>query len=273
MKLLTMSPHSILSKEQEQTHEWLMKYRAGRRFPRKKFFGSRIVYYPAAGADFHAAKIFGLSEAVHCFVMADYWITSSEVKYFISNLKLEGYDLHSLVPMPLEDVFQPEYKRHFDVDLREESHRQSFQSGRERFAFFAVFESPVSRLAVLYLGFEAVEAYDRLFCQGRSPKPPYGILVQNHGMGGDWNQMANPDSYVAQLADEFGRPRWLIGQDNYENWRDYEPVSDITHGGMHSTARRLFLDSRIVRGNGVLLPEADPTNLNPARVNLSISPQ
>jgi hypothetical protein len=98
---------------------------------------------------------------------------------------------------------------------------------------------------LLYLGFEAVEAYDRLFCQRRSPKPPYGILVQNHGMGGDWNQMANPDSYVAQLADEFGRPRWLIGEDGRENWRDYEPVSDITYGGMHSTARRLLLDKKL----------------------------
>jgi hypothetical protein len=62
-------------------------------------------------------------------------------------------------------------------------------------------------------------------------------------MGGDWNQMANPDSYVAQLADEFGRPRWLIGEDGRENWRDYEPVSDITYGGMNSTARRLFFNS------------------------------
>lgn len=268
-----MSPTRILSKEQEQTPEWLMKYRAGLRFPRNKLLESRVVYYPAAGADFHPMEIFGLSEAAHCFVMADYWITSSEVKYFISDLKLEGYDLHSLVPVPLEDVFQPEYKRHFDVDLREEGHRQSFQSGRERFAFFAVFESPVSRLAVLYLGFEAVEAYDRLFCQGRSPKPPYGTLVQNHGMGGDWCPLADPDSHIAQLADKFGRPKWLIGQEGCENWRDYQAVSDITDGGMHSLPRRLYLDSRIDRGNGVLLPETDPTNLNPARVNLSISPQ
>jgi len=64
-------------------------------------------------------------------------------------------------------------------------------------------------------------------------------------MGGDWNQMADPNSYVAQLADEFGRPRWLIGEDGRENWRDYEPVSDITYGGMNSTARRLFLNSNL----------------------------
>jgi hypothetical protein len=242
---IIMSPNCILSKEQEQTPEWLMKYRTGRRFPRNKLLESRVVYYPAAGADFHPMEIFGLSEAAHCFVMADYWITSSEVKYFISNLKLEGYDLHSLVPVPLQDVFQSKYKRHFDEDLREEDHRQSFQRGRESFAFFAVFEGGPKRVGLLNLGFEAVEAYDRLFCQRRSPKPPYGILVQNHGMGGDWNQMANPDSYVDQLADEFGRPRWLIGEDGRENWRDYEPVSDITYGGMNLTARRLLLDKKL----------------------------
>jgi hypothetical protein len=275
MKLLTMSPQSILSKEQEQTPEWLMKYRAGRRFPRKKFFGSRIVYYPAAGADFQPLAIFGGAGAAHCFVMADYWITPQQVADVLSNAHFAGFVLDSLVRLPLEEVFKPNWTRHFDQDLIEEDERLRFfkMINAEGFAFMAIYTKEYHRLALLYLGFEAVEAYDRLFCQGRSPKPPYGILVQNHGMGGDWNQMANPDSYVAQLADEFGRPRWLIGQDNYENWRDYEPVSDITHGGMHSTARRLFLDSRIVRGNGVLLPEADPTNLNPARVNLSISPQ
>lgn len=240
-----MHPHQILINENEQTPAWLLNYRAGCRFPRRRFFEERVVFYPAAGADFHPLEIFGVAGAAHCFVMADYWITSSEVEYFISTLKLEGYDLHSLVPVPLEDVFKSKYKRHFDENLREEDLRQSFQIGRERFAFFAVFQSPVSRLAILYLGFEAVEAYDRLFCQGRSPKPPYGILVQNHGMGGDWCPLADPDSHIAQLADKCARPKWLIGQDNYENWRGYKPVSDITYGGMHSVARRLFLDKKL----------------------------
>lgn len=241
MKLLTMSPQSILSKEQEQTPEWLMKYRAGRRFPRKKFFGSRIVYYPAAGADFHAVRIFGSSDAAHCFVMSDYLVREDQAHDFLMAPHLPDYACIEIQSLPLEEVWKTKWTQHFFPSVHEIDQIHSWAQPHP-FAIFAVYEG-ANRLAVLYLGCESVEVYDRLFCQGRSPKPPYGILVQNHGMGGDWNQMANPDCYVAQLADEFGRPRWLIGEDGRENWRDYEPVSDITCGGMNLTARRLFSNS------------------------------
>ena len=242
-----MHPHQILINENEETPAWLLKYRAGRRFPRNKFFQERVVFYPGAGADFHPLEIFGGPGAAHCFLMADYWITPQQVVDVLSNAHVAGFGLDSLMQIPIEEVFKPNWTRHFDQDLIEEDERQRFfkMINSEGFAFLAIYKKEYHRLALLYLGFEAVEAYDRLFCQGRSPKPPYGILVQNHAMGGDWNQMANPNCYVAQLADEFGRPRWLIGQDNYENWRDYEPVSDITYGGMHSVARRLLLDKKL----------------------------
>lgn len=236
-----MSPNQILSNEKEDTPDWLLRYRPGRRFPRKKFFDSRVVYYPAAGADFHPLEIFGLSGSAHCFVMADYWITRYDAEDFIKSAALPGYSCVSLDSISLADVFHPHWTRHFDKELFEEESRQRFSMVTERFAFFAVFEG-VDRFGLLYLGFEAVEAYDRLFCQRRSSAPPYGILVQNHAMGGDWNQMSNPKSYVAQLAAEFGRPKWLVGQDDYEIWNDYLAVSDITHGGMHGHARRLFQD-------------------------------
>jgi hypothetical protein len=237
-----MHPHQILINENQETPAWLLNYRAGRRFPRKKFFQERVVFYPGAGSDFHPLEIFGGAGAAHCFVMADYWFTLQQVADVLSNAHVDGFGLDSLVRLSLEEVFKPNWTRHFDQDLIEEDERLRFfkMINSEGFAFFALFNNGSRRLALLYLGYEAVEAYDRLFCQGRSPKPPYGILVQNHGMGGDWNQMANPDSYVAQLADEFGRPRWLIGEDGRKNWRDYAPVSDITYGGINSTARRLF---------------------------------
>lgn len=237
-----MCSQEILNKYKRQTPAWLWNHQAGDRFPRNKFFSSRVVYYPAAGADFHALEIFGGAGAAHCFVMADYWTTVEEAKNLLSNYMPRGLSLVSIDPIPLEDVFKSRWIRHFDQDLIEEEKRQNFLQSinAHGFAFFAVYCDGAQRLAVLYLGFEAVEAYDRLFCQGRSPKPPYGILVQNHGMGGDWNQMADPDSYVAQLAEKFGCPKWLIGQDGFPNWNGYQPVSDITYGGMHSTARRLF---------------------------------
>ena len=240
-----MHPHQILIDENQETPAWLLNYRAGRRFPRKKFLKERVVFYPGAGADFHSLEIFGGAGAAHCFVMADYWFTLQQVADVLSNAHVAGFVLDSLVRLSLEEVFKPNWTRHFDQDLIEEDERLRFfkMINSQGFAFFAVFNNGSRRLALLYLGYEAVEAYDRLFCQGRSHKPPYGILVQNHGMGGDWNQMANPDCYVAQLADEFGRPRWLIGEEGRENWRDYEPVSDITYGGMNSTARRLFSNS------------------------------
>lgn len=236
-----MSPQSILSAEQELTPEWLQTYRPDRRFPRNKFFESRVVFYPAAGTDYHALQLFGESEAAHCFVMSDYLVREEQAHAFLTTPHLPGYACIEIQSLPLEEVWKTKYTQHFFPSDRELDEINSWKQPRP-FALFAIYEG-ANRLAVLYLGCESVEAYDRLFCQGRSCKPPYGILVQNHGLGGDWNQMAQPDSYVAQLAEKFGRPRWLIGEDDRKNWRHYEAVSDITNGGMHGLPRRLFKDN------------------------------
>ena len=237
-------PIEILSRKSIEPPKWLSEYHPGDRFYLRNFMKSRVVFYPGAGSDFHPIKLFGSSGAAHGFILVDYGFDAEQAEGILSTCTPSEFSLIHLERLSLDEVFNPTWERHFDLELREEEARGSF-SNPDRFALFAVLEGH-TRIAVLYLGFEAVEAYDRLFCQGSSAKPPYGILVQNHGMGGDWCPLADPDSHIAQLAEKFGRPRWLIGQDNYENWRDYEPVSDITHGGMHSVARRLFLDKKIV---------------------------
>lgn len=175
--------------------------------------------------------------------MADYMVQEDDARSILLLAQIPGYTCLSLESLPLEAVWNKKWTRHFFPDASElgiirrtQSHFQN-----QGFAFFAVYEGP-SRLAVLYLGHEAVEVYDRLFCQRGSRGKPFAIQIQNHGLGGDWNQMATPHCYLNQLANAFGRPKWIVAEDGNCVWFGYEPVSAISHGGMHGVPRRLFQD-------------------------------
>jgi hypothetical protein len=237
-------PIKLLSRNAEVTPTWLRRFKANAPFPRREFFSSRVVFYPAAGDDFHPLRLFGPSDAAHCFVMADYMLKEDTVRHFLEFPQLPGYSCVSIQSLPLEAVWKEQkWTRHFfpnDQELETIERTQSFSQGQS-FALFAVYDGP-NRLAVLYLGHEAVEVYDRLFCQVGSAKKPFAILIQNHGMGGDYNQMATPHSYLNQLANAFGRPKWIVAEDGNCVWFGYEPVSAISHGGMHGLPRRLFRD-------------------------------
>lgn len=236
-------PLSILSKRATRVPQWLDSFREGAPFPRRKFFSSRVVFYPAAGGDFHPVRLFGSASAAHCFVMADYMVREEDARSLLMRPQLPGYTCLAIGSLPLDAVWNKKWTRHFFPDAHElETIRrtESYPQG-QGFALFAVYGG-ANRLAVLYLGCEAVEAYDRLFCQRGSGGKPYAIQVQNHGLGGDWSQMATPHCYLNQLADAFGRPEWLVAEDGNFVWVGYKPASAISHGGMHSLPRRLFRD-------------------------------
>ena len=44
-----------------------------------------------------------------------------------------------------------------------------------------------SRLAILFLGADAIATYDALFCQGDGTRSPYVVVLQDHGFGGNYD--------------------------------------------------------------------------------------
>ena len=44
------------------------------------------------------------------------------------------------------------------------------------------------RLAIIFLFADGIASYDALFCQSRNKCEPFGVLLQDHGFGGNYDK-------------------------------------------------------------------------------------
>jgi hypothetical protein len=157
-------PIDILRSDRICTPNWLKNFKPHRPFPIKKFLGSRVVYYPASGVDFHPVEVFGSAGAASCFVMADYIIPKNDFQSFIRNSwgLVKGYELSYFEELPIGLVLKSKWERHFFPSPDEQDFIRHFQAP-ERYAFVGTLDSHTAsgleRLAFLFLGCEAIEVY------------------------------------------------------------------------------------------------------------------
>jgi hypothetical protein len=250
------TPRIALAGEAGPTPAWLESYRAGDPFPRDAFFGSRVVFYPGSGTDGDPLQVFGGARAAHCFVFADY------------GSALGGRSLREVVTSQLSDPDRPGHPRgfvpvhvgalseqelrpggwspHLEVDPLEDPWAVREPEGGA-FAVWAVLERRVElddshgaeRLAIVFVGGEGIATFDALFCQGDAAAP-FGILLQDHGFGGNWTRFGGGGSPLWKLARQYARPKWLLVAENTSAWPGYERASEASRGGMHRTPRCLY---------------------------------
>ena len=238
------APRQVMRKVGTHVPAWLEHYQAYQQFPRKEFFKSRIFFYPAAHLDCHPVHVFGKTHAIHCFVYVDNGVRRQEVREAFTNADNphhpSGYSLLSLMELNHKDVFPDEWERHFP------SYPDTTDSP---FAFWAVMERVQEkddhlgpkRIALLYLGYEAVMTFDALFCQ-KGDRQPYATLVHNH-YGWDSFDGRNPVwESISHLRR--GLPRWLLIADYTHPWEYYKCVSRASYGG--NCARYLFMRDRFL---------------------------
>jgi hypothetical protein len=213
--------------------EWIMALGpedAGRPFPLAAFLGERVILYPGAGTDDRAIALFGGAHSACCFVYADYaaWMRERVRESFKEttiddDAYLAGYRLLFSADLDFETVFpfgREEYC----------GHAGAF-AGPERWACWLVFERlpnkddrhGPARLVLLYLGCEAVSVFDGLFRRHPAALPPFGILLQDHGWGGNWTRFGGPagQSALFAVACPDHLPQWLAVAGNTRPWPGY----------------------------------------------------
>ena len=242
------SPTEVLRSLAVGVPGWLATFEPGGPFPRDEFFTSRVVYYPGSGTDGHPLKIFGGSHAAHCFVFSDYGTARETVEEQLRDADDPGHP-RGYRPLHVEALSEQELRpggwtQHIDtrrVDRgpatrKPEGGPYAVWAALERREGFGEDHGP-SRLAVVVVGGEGVATFDALFCQGDAA-PPYGVLLQDHGFGGNWTRFGGEDSPLWEIARLYARPEWLLVADNTHPWPGYACVSDGDTGGMH--VRRLW---------------------------------
>lgn len=247
-----ISLYTHLSNFSEIMPEWLLKFESGSSFPREEFLGSRIVFYPGSGTDGHAVKVFGSTHSAHCFVYADYAVGRHDLERVLDDQakNFKGYQTFCRLKLNVEDLVPEGWTPHIKTQelprmahqiSREKSNSYGFLEILERTEDFDQNHGP-ERLAVIFLGADGIAAYDALFCQTNSFIPPYSLILQDHGFGGNYDRFGKGGllEKVAMRTNVY--PEWILCADNTRPWSDYSPVPGVVGdpGGNHNNLRRLY---------------------------------
>ena len=252
-------PLTVLRDEAESIPPWLLNYTPGDPFPREVFFASRTVYYPGSRTDGNPLEVFGKSHSAHCFVYCDNSMSERGVRDQLEHETQRGHPkgYRQIVGTHvLKSEITPHHLIfHFQVKP-EELDWATRQPLGGSFVYWAVLEREESydddhgpkRLSILHVGGEGIATFDALFCQ-RGNNPPFAILLQDHGYGGNWTKFGGPDSPLLKICTEHCRrfPKWLLVADNTDPWPGYAQVSQPERNRMRSLFR---LRKRYLRGMG-----------------------
>ena len=243
--------HNFLLRERETLPQWLTNFVPGSRFPLEDFLNSRTVFYPGSGTDGFPIKELGSSHAVHCFVYCDYLVPESQVRGELDHVKRGFRGYHSIARIPLEK--SEILPKDFSVSERLERLRTAnWKSERAAldtpaYAFTEILErdddlddswGPV-RLCLLFLGFDAMAASEVLFYRAGNTKPPYAIMVHDHGFGGGYAKFGGSGFLYQKANDLDAFPKWLLVAQNSTPWPGFSPVPDVESSG-DRTQRTLY---------------------------------
>lgn len=249
-----MTLYEYLRGRRENTPAWLDQFRDGAPFSHREFFGSRVVYYPGSGTDGHPVKVFGSTHSAHSFVYADYGVTQPNLEAELGHPRhgFRGYHRLARLQLRERDLVPSGWTPHVHAG----------EVSPDRYGFGAVAAAPFGflevlerdhelddnhgarRLAILFLGADGIAGYDALFCQGVGHPPPFAVLLQDHGFGGNYDRFGRGSLLERIASDCDVIPRWLLVAENTDPWNGFERVPDVDgdRGGMHGDLR--FLHER-----------------------------
>ena len=234
--------------------EWLTEFSPGDPAPMKDFLASRTVFYPGHGDDGHPIKVFGGSHSAHCFVMADYSYSQETIEQQLNDptFGFIGYQRLAQIQLHEHEFIKDGWIQHVEPNThwRNQDIYSSAPIKDHSFGFLEILQRKddfdethgAERLAILFLGADGHATYDALYCQTYSEAPPYAILLQDHGFGGNYNKFGRTGllERIARTCNVY--PEWILVGQGTDPWHSYEAVPDVEgdRAGMHYLMRVLY---------------------------------
>jgi hypothetical protein len=99
------------------------------------------------------------------------------------------------------------------------------------------------RLAIIFLCADGIASYDALFCQRHSKAPPFAVLLQDHGFGGNWDKFGG-GGLLEGIASQFRTlPKFLVvATENTKPWAGFTVIPGVQpdKGGCWGNKRSLY---------------------------------
>lgn len=246
-----MTQYEYLKQYKEPFPKWLADYQPSDHFDSAAFMRSRVVFYPGAATDGHPIKLFGSTHSAHCFVYADYGVSKEDI---ISELehpqhRVLGYNTLARIELKQEDLVPHGWKQHINYQAYLGERPWTYNEAKS-YGFVEILERSEDhsenhggkRLAILFLGADGIATYDALFCQDNGTPPPFAMLLQDHGFGGNYDHFGNGRllHQIASRRNVF--PSFMLVAENSNPWFGYTIIDGLaaTKGGMHNGQRFLY---------------------------------
>ena len=241
-----------LSKDSELFPEWLKEFSP--RFNLKNFFSSRTVFYPGSGTDGQPIRLCSTAHAAHTFVYADYVVSAKKIVNKVN--KFRGYDIERLENLDEACVSPPiGWSPREDHSDRHKSKKIKLTNPYYLYVVlrrkrnFGRTHGP-KKLAILFVGKDAFETFDILYCQ-KGRRNPYLIVVQDHGFGdshGRFDNEVDDNCLLHKYAKRYNaQPKLLLVGKPSKAWKGYKrtkthpEITRLEDGTYHAgTRRRLY---------------------------------
>lgn len=248
-----MTQKEYLRQYREDVPAWLREFQPGKSRPLAEFLKSRIVFYPGSEIDGHPVEVFGASHSTHCFVYADYWLSEEMLRSELRKRGFRGYDILDEILFPENEIMEiVRWDRHYlsPDELREAAEgtaRMRAINHPEPYALLVILERQAKfgdehgpeRLAILFLGADGIATYEAIFAN-RNAAEPFGMLLQDHGFGGNYNCFGK-GGFLEKIIERSGvSPRFILAgvHDATQIFDGYEPIGALEPTGTRS--RNLF---------------------------------
>lgn len=253
-----------LLNRREEIPEWLRNHKVGDRVNINDFLQSRVLYYPGAGDDGEPVRTLVSTHCAHCFIYVDYFYSNEDR---LNNIDINGFRGYRLIDeIEIHDFLSTRdewiawrgtypYDRHFDdTPFRFSVSPEITQ------CTLAIFErEPMSppwladyygaeRFAVLFVQGDGIFAYEKIFGHSKKTPPPFMLLLQDHGLGGNYDTFGS-GGLLEKVARRIKRlPDYIFeGNNGYGIWEpNYTKINTDApeYGGIHHNKRMLWRRKR-----------------------------
>ena len=242
---------TFLNQEPEPLPRWLMQPSLS--FDRRNFFRGRTVFYPGSGNDGQPVRLCAQAHAAHAFVYVDYGVSIEVIRDRVRGIGdpgFRGYQVEHEEAVE-ESAIRPDgWTPHIESsEMREVSYAHA---QIKPFGLYMVLgldddrelaHGP-KRFAILFIGGDGHATYDALYCQADGTRPPYLVVIQDHGLGGSYADFG-AGGLLPKIANRTGvYPDFLlVGErgNGYKPWAGYHDTGASPEpGGEHGAQRRLF---------------------------------
>ena len=245
-----MTPFQYLERKPESVPHWLRDFNKDDTFSRDHFFASRVVYYPGSRFDGQPVKLFGSANSAHCFVYVDYGVNQAALETELANATdgFRGYHTFARVQFSENDLSPGKWQPHVESGYRPPHGKPHINTNP--FGFLEVLERDhnlddnhgPSRLGIIFLGADGIAAYDALFCQRNGTPPPFAVVLQDHGFGGNYDQFGQGGllERIAKSCAVFPQ-LLLVATQNTKAWTGFERIRGVNDPvEMNPRIRNLF---------------------------------